>query len=220
MSAARSKSPLHTHSEAFRQGLGSTRSCRGGGSGTASGGRKGIIQVPLRSFSLRSTCRVEARAQRVQAPQVRTACREGLSAWAQYGPEREEGGRGRAYSFVGCLSHLTIHHASLSRRSNRAGGGDKRPATGAPGRLAGWKSNNRSRRRSGGNKRAHARVGVHVHHHIARKSLNNTTSLSNRDGRDNGRQIGPIRISAREPETKKHVVRRHGSPHLTGARHS
>ena len=28
------------------------------------------------------------------------------------------GGEGRGYSFVACLSHLTIDHACLSRRSN------------------------------------------------------------------------------------------------------
>ena len=33
------------------------------------------------------------------------------------GEGREGGERGGAYSFVACLSHLTIDHASLSRRS-------------------------------------------------------------------------------------------------------
>ena len=33
------------------------------------------------------------------------------------GLEGERGGAGGAYSFVGCLSHLTLDHASLSRRS-------------------------------------------------------------------------------------------------------
>ena len=37
--------------------------------------------------------------------------------------ERGEAGRGGAYSFVACLSHLTIDHASLSRRTTDLGDG-------------------------------------------------------------------------------------------------
>ena len=42
--------------------------------------------------------------------------KEGIEEGGREGG-REGGGGGRAYSFVACLNHLTIDHASLSRRS-------------------------------------------------------------------------------------------------------
>ena len=37
----------------------------------------------------------------------------------------EGGGGGRTHSFVACLSHSTVDHASLSKRRAEAGGGGK-----------------------------------------------------------------------------------------------